>query len=92
MKIAMKTSAVIMAAFFVSGCGFTGTGDTFRQGAATRGAAAYDEGLVNAEWFMCNAASVGSIKRRYGRSQSAADSYNGMCDGEDGVDLIIKPE
>ena len=44
-----------------------------------KGAQAFDEGLKNAEWFICEAASVGSIKRRYGVSRSRAKSYNEFC-------------
>ena len=84
----LKTLAAASAAFLLVGCGFTGTGEIVRTGVAERGAQAYDEGLVNAEWFMCNAASIGSVKRRYGRSQDTADAYRALCDGEADVDVI----
>ena len=75
----------------LTACGFTSFGDTVRQGVAEEGAQAYDEGLANAVWFMCNAASVGSIKRRYGRTKEDAAAYKAICDGQDGVN-IIEPE
>lgn len=45
----------------------------------TKGAQAYDAGLDNAEWFICHAASVGSIRRRYGGSTQTAAAYNALC-------------
>lgn len=63
----------------VSACGFTPQGDAIRQAVATRGAEAFDEGLANAEWFICNAASVGSIDRRYGRDPELAQAWRVLC-------------
>lgn len=72
----------------LSACGFTPQGEAFRQEVSQRGAQAFDQGLENAEWFICQAASVGSIKRRYGRDQEAADAWQKLCEGEEGVDVI----
>lgn len=72
----------------LAGCGFTPQGDAFRQGIATRGAQAYDEGLTNAEWFMCNAASIGSIKRKYGVSETKAQAYKTLCGAGEDADVI----
>lgn len=85
MKALLCASAIALA---LGGCGFTGTGDSVRQGVATKGAQAYDEGLANAEWFICQAASVGSVKRRYGKTQQDAAAYQALCDGQDGVNIV----
>lgn len=60
------------ALFLVSlgGCGATPQGDAVRAAVKSYGSQAFDEGLENAEWFICDGASAGSIKRRYGRSMA----------------------
>ena len=63
----------------LSACAFTSTGQQVRQGVKTYGAQAYDEGLQNAEWFICVAASRGSIMRRYGVSEERAAAYKAFC-------------
>ena len=70
---------VIMLLF--GGCGFTPQGDLVRSAVAQRGADAYDEGLANAEWFMCTAASIGSIRRNYCRTQDDCTRYLDFCQG-----------
>jgi hypothetical protein len=77
------------AAFFLSGCG--GFGDTSRQFVAVEGAEAYDEGLENAEWLICQAASVGSVQRRYGRSAGLADAWRMLCLGDAEADILGAP-
>jgi hypothetical protein len=72
----------------LTGCGLTPQGDAFRQGIATYGAKAYDEGLDNAEWYMCSAASIGSIKRKYGTSQKMAEAYRALCGAGEDADVI----
>lgn len=68
--------AVIFLALSVSACGFTPQGDMLRGVVRDKGAQAYDEGLANSVWFLCNAASVGSIRRTFGNKM---DAYNALC-------------
>ena len=68
--------AIIAAALSLSACGFTPQGDLVREAVRDKGAQAYDEGLANSVWFICNAASVGSIRRTFGRNM---DAYNAIC-------------
>lgn len=84
-------AAILAAGLVLSACGLTDTGDAIRQGVAVRGAQAYDEGLVNAEWFLCNAASIGSIKRKYGTSQKMAEAYKALCGAGEDADVISAP-
>ena len=63
----------------LGGCGFTSQGNQVRQGVATYGAQAMDEGLINAEWFVCKAASVGSVQRRYGTDPAKAQAWKALC-------------
>ena len=86
--IALAGFAVLLAA-----CGFTETGTRARDIAANEGAKAYDEGLANAEFFICRAASVGSIQRRYGRTAEIAQAWRTLClgDGDAAVEMIHEP-
>lgn len=49
-----------------------------------RAADAYDDALDAAERVQCQDASIGSIRRRFGQSQSQMDLYNAWC-GQRGV-------
>jgi hypothetical protein len=84
----MRIWIPITLLFLLSNCGFTSQGNLIRDVTEARGAQAYDEGLVNAEWFLCEAASVGSIRRAYGGSQQSADAWRELCEGTDGVEII----
>ncbi len=73
----------------MGGCGLTPQGDYARSTVATKGAEIMDSGLDSAHWFICYGASVGRIKRRYGKSQEMADIYWGLCyDKSDEADVI----
>lgn len=88
MKRVPALVTVLTLPLLLGACGLTDTGDAIRQGVAVRGAQAYDEGLVNAEWFLCNAASIGSIKRKYGTSQKMAEAYKALCGAGEDADVI----
>lgn len=72
--------AIVALALSLSACGFTPEGDVTRAAVKDKGAQAYDEGLANSLWFLCNAASVGSIRRTFGRNM---DAYNAICSNAD---------
>jgi hypothetical protein len=75
----LRGMAAAAAVLVLASCGFTPEGDMARDFVKTKGAQAYDAGLENAEWFLCNAASVGSIRRRYGRDAQTVAAYNALC-------------
>ena len=80
---------VLVLALFLAGCGLTPQGDFARSAIASKGAEIMDQGLANAEWFVCKGASVGSVKRRYGQSQEMAEIYKAFCRrADDQVDVI----
>lgn len=81
-------------ALLLAACGFTEAGDRARDVLAGEGARAYDEGLAKAEFFICRAASVGSVQRRYGRTPETAEAWRAICqgDGSAGVEVIRAPE
>lgn len=74
----MKT-LVAMMLISLAGCGFTPQGDLVRDAIRDKGAQAYDEGLENSLWFICNAASIGSVRRRFGGSADSASAYRALC-------------
>ena len=88
-----KTLPAILACLSLAlgGCGFTSGGEKVRQGVSTYGAQAMDEGLVNAEWFICSAASIGSVKRRYGKTKETADAYNTLCGLNGDAEIVKEP-
>jgi len=89
-----RTLAAAGLALLLAACGFTDTGNRARDVAAGEGARAYDEGLTNAEFFICRAASVGSVQRRYGRTAETAEAWRVLCqgDGAAAVEVIRAPE
>lgn len=62
---AIAYAAVIAGAMAVASCGQTGYGDAARGIIRDKGAEVADEGLVNLEWALCNAQTIGAIRRRY---------------------------
>ena len=72
----------IYLALFLGACGLTPQGDFVREAIKSYGAKAADAGLTNAEYFLCEAAPVGAVKKRYGGEKSGA--YNALCDRNGG--------
>lgn len=72
--------AVIVVLAALTGCGFTQAGTAVEAKARGAAAKAFDEGLENAEQFVCNDASVGSIKRRYGHAPGVYNDFCGQAD------------
>ena len=79
---------IIALALLLGGCA---TLDTARDVVKQKGAQAADQGLTDAEWLVCNAAPIGSVKRRYGQTVERADTYKDFCDG-DGKANVVSPE
>ena len=77
----------VLAALVLSGCT-----DATRSTIATRGAQAADQTLESAEWVMCHAASIGSVKRRYGKTEETARAYRELCEGTGDPDVVGAPE
>lgn len=68
----MNRLGVVLAALVVSSC------ETI-PAVQTHGAEAADEALALTEWAMCNAATVGSVFRRYGTDPELAEAYTRLC-------------
>lgn len=89
LNLAAYAVGVIALLFALSACGFTPQGDLIRDVVKQGTQKAGDAGLRNAEWFLCEAAPVGAVKRRYG-SANAAETYAKLCD-RGAAGNIIKP-
>ena len=85
----MKIIGLILV-MLVAGCGQTSFGDQVRDTLKERGALAMDRALVNSEWLMCEAASIGSVKRRYGGSK--AQAYKDLCASSSAEDIFERGE
>lgn len=93
MRAAAKRLAPAGLALLLAACGLTEAGNRVRGIAAEEGAKAYDEGLANAEFLICRAASVGSVQRRYGRSAETAQAWRTLCfgGGQAAIEVIRTP-
>ncbi len=60
-----------------------------RAAGANRAAGIADRALENGEWYMCKAASVGSVIRRYGVSTAKADAWRAICRTDPQTKVII---
>lgn len=73
----------IMFAFalivLVSSCGLTDKGDAFRDYFQNKQQKVSKQMLDNAIWYTCEAASVGSIREKFGSSQESAYFYHNYC-------------
>lgn len=97
-KFSLITSAIMYLVLFfllmltLSACGLTPQGDAIREYVKETGATVADNALENAEWVICYAATVGSVKRRYGTSPESMAVYNEFCRAKDAdISLITYP-
>jgi len=88
MKLHSRTLLLTSALLFLTSCGITPYGNLARDVVRTRGAQVEDAGVKNAMWYLCYAASVGSIQRAFGRSVARAELYRQMCKGELDANVI----
>lgn len=78
----------ILALLTLGACSLLGDA---KQTLATKGAEFMDEGLNDAEWFMCYAASVGSVRRRYGKSVERSTAWRELCEPNPQPTAIGRP-
>lgn len=85
----MKLVFLITALLFLGACTeFTAT----KKAVAVKGAELSDSALVDAEWWVCYAASIGSVKRRYGATVERADTYKDFCYGDGEANVVEPPK
>lgn len=78
---------ILVLALFLAGCGAS---DMYRGAIATESAKGADDFVETARWGLCKAASIGSIRRAYGRSVEAARRYAEFCEiNEEGTAVLI---
>jgi len=80
----------VLVLLALAGCGFTSQGNLIREVVKQGTQKAGEAGLENAEWFLCEAAPVGAVKRRYG-SADVAEAYAKLCE-RGGAGNIIRPK
>ena len=80
-------AAIILLAMFLGGCA---QGDLLRETIKVRGAKIADQGLADAMWVTCYAASVGAVVRKFGRTVEDAETYRAFCDGAPAV--LLRPK
>lgn len=78
-KLPTAFSAVFLC--LLSGCAAY---DAMAPKVADKGMKANDRALATAEWTICSAVSVGSVRRRYGKSTERANSWNRLCAADKG--------
>ena len=79
--------ACFMLALALGGCSYIPFYDTATAAISVEGANSADEALKNAEWTLCNAATIGSVNRRYGGSKVLSNAYRTLCSTHGAVPL-----
>jgi hypothetical protein len=80
----MRLIIVSVVAMLVAGCGSFGR-------LQERGAEVADQGLEGGVWTICYAASIGSIRRRFGTSADRAAAYELFCEAEWNLETVQVP-
>ena len=83
--------ALVFLTLLIGGCALAPGGDALRAVIKEKGAQVYDQGLEDAEWFICYAASVGAVRRRYGVSAELAAAWAELCETTHSNILITSP-
>jgi hypothetical protein len=85
--------ALLLMSLLFTGCAFTPYGDAVRHTVKVAGAQAMDAGVENSTWFLCDAISVGALRRWIGGDATLAGAYQTLCTGQV-VDLrafVVEP-
>lgn len=77
-------AALMLAGFLLGGCGSLGGSLGV---AVDKAAQANDEGVTSAVFALCNAFSVGSIRREFGSSPDRMAIYNSLCEQHEHFNL-----
>ncbi len=71
---------MLFAVLALAGCSGLGPKvDAFNATAKEKGSQAYDDGMANATYWMCDATSVGSLRRWLASDQKKAEAYDTIC-------------
>lgn len=74
-KLIMSTTLGCFLSVLLTGCT---TYETAKTAISVQGSKAADSTLEASEWQMCQAATVGSVKRRFKTAEEIA-AYNAIC-------------
>ena len=64
--------------------------ETVRDTIVDKAADVADQVLIDSEFTLCEASTIGSVKRRYGQSVERANLYREFCSGS-GIANVIRP-
>ena len=81
-KLIIPTTMLMM---MLSACASV---DVAKKAIANKAAQASATALLDAEWWVCRAASVGSVKDRYGQSVERSMLYKNFCDGSGEANVV----
>lgn len=81
--------AIIASFLLLAGCGLTPQGDAVRAAVSIKGAEAADGAREDAVWYLCNAATVGSIRRWLGGDGQKMAAWNILCEDRDSQPLVV---
>lgn len=85
--VRIMKAQILICSLLLTGCAGLNTGvDNLRNKAAE----GYDSALELAERIQCNDASVGSIKRRFGKTKESAELYNQWCANSGTIDVNLE--
>lgn len=79
---------ISLLTLFLAGCGLTSEGQLVKEAIKVKGAIVADAGLDNGLWFVCNATTIGSVRRLFGTSADRALAYRDFCKLEGTNDVI----
>lgn len=86
-----RAPLVLAVAVALGGCGLTPYGDAARNAVTDYGARVMDQALADAEFVICDGASVGSVRRRYGTSAERAKAWRELCRRDSEVEILMLP-
>jgi hypothetical protein len=85
----IRTIAVV-AMLVLTGCGVTPAGQAAREAVEKYAATIADGELENLEWALCNAVSVGAVKRRYDGNSEKGKAYIAFCNAQATMPDIVQ--
>lgn len=78
----IKKLFLLILVVALNSCAFTPYGDAVQYAVKTAGAQAMDKGVENSKWFLCDAISVGALRRWIGGDATLAGAYQTLCTGQ----------
>jgi hypothetical protein len=78
---------VLIGGLALAGC-VTATGDRVKDAVLGKASEISAEGLVASEFYVCKAAPIGTVLKRYGHSDERAKEYKEFCNPNTEVNIV----